>query len=156
MLTLPVPGLTIEQQAAEMLLPMCLWGEARGEGPVGMLGVAHVIVNRAYGAKAALPEDFVANQGFKLKAVILKPLQFSCFNPADPNRHKLLHPETEPVSWGLALAVSQLVLQGATCDPTHGAVNYLTKSLYASDQAPKWARQMRVTAEHGNHIFGVA
>lgn len=157
MLTLPVPGLSIEQQPAELLLPMALWGEARGEGPLGMLGVAHVIVNRAYGPKASLPEAMKADSGHALKVKILQPLQFSCFNKDDPNRVKLLEPHKhEPQGWWQALAVSTLVLNGLTCDPTHGAVNYLTTELLLSDQAPKWAKGMVITARHGNHTFGRA
>lgn len=156
-LSLPVPGLTIEEQPPSLLLPMALWGEARGEGVLGMLGVAHVIINRAYGPKASLPEDYVADGGLKLKTKILQPLQFSCFNTSDPNRAKLLEPQKhEPGPWGLALAVSSLALNGLTMDPTHGAVNYLTSALYESDSAPGWAKSMKVTARHGNHIFGVA
>lgn len=157
MLTLPVPGLSLEQQPPEILLPICLWGEARGEGPLGMLGVAHVIVNRAYGPKASLPEAMTADSGHALKVQILKPLQFSCFNKDDPNRVKLLEPHKhEPLPWGQALAVAILVLNGMTLDPTHGAKNYLTADLYESDSAPKWAKQMAITARHGNHVFGVA
>lgn len=157
MLSVPVPGLTIEQQPAELLLAMALWGEARGEGPLGMLGVAHVIVNRAYGTKANLPEDFTADGGHNLKVKILQPLQFSCFNTSDPNRSKLLSPHMiEPQSWGLALAVGTLVLGGATMDPTHGAVNYLTTELLESNSAPTWAKNMKVTAVHGRHTFGIA
>lgn len=157
MLTIPVPGLSLEQQPPDLLMAIALWGEARGEGPLGMLGVGRVIVHRAYGPDCLLPDVFQADGGKAVKKVILRPWQFSCFNLNDPNRDKLLTPHKhEPEAWGLAVAVSTLILHGNTGDPTHGALNYLTKDLYDSDKAPEWARAMRVTAEIGRHVFGVA
>lgn len=93
------------------LLARLIWGEARGELPVGQLAVAHVVVNRVelgrYGAKGGL------------KGVILKPWQFSCFDANDPNLPLLLQPPMrEPFTCCLLLA--ELVLVGLTVDPTGG------------------------------------
>lgn len=139
----PAPGIQIESQPEAVLLAITLWGEARNQGPLGMLAVAHVIMNRA--------------ADVSVRSVILKPLQFSCLNHNDPNRGKLLDAyKLEPEAWGQASAVSELVLSGRTKDPTDGAVNYLTKNLYNSSGAPEWAKNMKVTAEIGAHVFGKA
>lgn len=154
MITIPVPGLSIEEQPPSLLLAMALWGEARGEGPLGMLAVAQVILNRAKKRTEVVPG---LSHGEAIKEVILRPKQFSCFNKDDPNREKLLVPHKhEPEVWGVAVAVASLAQLGYAMDPTNGSVNYLTKSLYESDDAPTWAKNMKVLATIGNHVFGVA
>jgi spore germination cell wall hydrolase CwlJ-like protein len=121
-----------------------------------MLHVAQVIVNRAYPGQM-MPRSLDRDGGLKLRDVILKPLQFSCFNTSDPNREKLLEAhKLDAISWGQAVAISELVIGGHALDPTLGSVNYLTKELYESDAAPKWAKSMRVMVKHGNHVFGRA
>lgn len=146
----PVPGVPIEQQPPDVLMAMCLWGEARGESTQGKLAVAHVIINRAGGAQAI--EEWP-----RIRPVILKPLQFSSFNHDDPNRDKLLHAhQSDPISWGECIAVARLALGGFTTDLTGGAVNYLTTALLESDKAPAWAKGMKVHATIGAHTFGVA
>jgi len=58
------------------LLTLCIYGESRGEGLDGMLGVGSVVFNRA---------KKPCWWGHDIKSVILKDRQFSCFNEDDPN-----------------------------------------------------------------------
>ena len=58
------------------LLILMDWREAEGEGLLGKRGVAHSAKNRA-----DMPGWW---GGPSLKSVILKPMQFSSFNPGNP------------------------------------------------------------------------
>jgi len=77
----PDKGVDIFHSIPEsQLLTLCLYGEARGEPLEGKVAVASVVVNR------------LKHKGWfgkTLREVILKPWQFSCFNPGDPNRETL-------------------------------------------------------------------
>ena len=44
---LPDPSQPLDQQDEDILLAMCLFGEARGEGSEGLQGVANAVRNRA-------------------------------------------------------------------------------------------------------------
>lgn len=140
----PDAALPIERQSEAVLTRMCLWAEARGEGPIGMLAVRYVIGNRR------------VKTGKSTNDLILAPLQFSSFNKDDPNREKLMDaPHLEPEAWGMADAVCSLYEKVLTVDPTHGALNYYAPKVVN----PKWGRgnpRWRETAEIGNHVFGVA
>src|SRR5262245_20911607 len=58
-----------------------VWGEARGEPLDGKTAVAWVIKNRA---------DHPGWWGHGIAGVCRQPWQFSCWNPDDPNRAKLI------------------------------------------------------------------
>jgi N-acetylmuramoyl-L-alanine amidase len=148
------PDLTkpIEQQTAAVLRRMLAYGEARGEGPLGMLAVVWVAENRAKRA------------GSSVKDEILKPWQFSSFNADDPNRVKLVTALLRaPVSWAVADAVCTLLEQGhANPDPSCGATHYCTTALWGSD-SPKWFGKAEIDAGRtrqlvvlGNHVFAKA
>jgi spore germination cell wall hydrolase CwlJ-like protein len=63
------------------LFALAIWREARGESLQGKIGVAWCIRNRMTDQRKRWP----ATPG----AVVLQPLQFSCFNAWDPNAVKL-------------------------------------------------------------------
>lgn len=131
----------IERQTGAVLLALLGYGEARGEGSLGILAVMHVAMNRA------------AKPNHTLEGVILSRMQFSCFNLNDPNRaHLLMADKDDPLSWGACAAIAELALGGHTSDPTGGATHYYASSI----PAPPWALHWRETAVIGNHIFGVA
>jgi hypothetical protein len=71
--------LTPEQK----IVAMTIVGEARGEGKLGMHVVACVIAQRATEWKRN-------GKSITAKQVCLQKWQFSCWNPKDPNRPKLL------------------------------------------------------------------
>ena len=121
---------------------MVLWGEARGEPSLGKLAIAWVIKNRAL------------KNGTTLKQEILRPRQFSSFNPNDPNRQQMrLAPGLDPTGWGRCESIADIL--DYTVDPTHGALNYYNAKVVQ----PDWGRGSIAwleKAEIGNHVFGTA
>lgn len=61
------------------ILARTLWGEARGESPVGQIAVAWTIQNRVNDGKAK------SWWGEGYAGVCQKPYQFSCWSRNDPN-----------------------------------------------------------------------
>jgi len=136
----PAPGLSIEQQPDDVVLAMCLYGEARGESALGKLAVAWVVKNRA------------VKNGTTFKQECLRPAQFSSFNLIDVNRARLLLAyKNDPSSWARCETIVELLPY--TTDPTHGADHY-----YAFDSVtPAWGRGNPAwleTTEIGAHVFG--
>ncbi|OQW56408.1 MAG: hypothetical protein A4S17_13905 [Proteobacteria bacterium HN_bin10] len=125
------------------LLAATAWGEARGEGEIGMRAVAHVMVNR-------IGDRF----GEDLAAVILAPKQFSVWNGNDPNRRMVESLARDPSSivtddeWAAAERIAREVLSGQSVDPTDGALFYHARSV-----RPRWARAARGRQVIGQHIF---
>lgn len=151
---LPVPGLSIELQPAEILLAMLVWGEARGESPEGRLAVAWVAKNRA------------VRRGWSLASVILQPWQFSAFNRDDPNRTKMLEPTKHdlPEVWDACAIAAQSVLAGLEPDTSNSADHYVRADLWANPTPAghhvQWYHQIEVesgrtveTARIGRHVF---
>jgi N-acetylmuramoyl-L-alanine amidase len=142
--TRPLDGAAIEEQPEPIVVRMCLWAEARGEGPEGMLAVWWVIRNRSVTRVRSMKEE------------VLRPKQFSSFNPDDPNRAKLLTAYLDDrAGWSTADAVATLAEKGRTLDPTTGATSYYNPSICQ----PAWGRGHPGWHEHttiGNHTFGVA
>ncbi|MBI1955700.1 MAG: cell wall hydrolase [Acidobacteria bacterium] len=110
--TLPDATKPLPEQEPVILLAMCLFGEARGEGQQTQQGVAQTVINRAkyphpvFGSRRGV--DFAEN----LRRVILQPRQFSSFHPEDPNYRKLLRPleYEEPAVWEQCLRCAQEAL----------------------------------------------
>ncbi|MEY2849589.1 MAG: hypothetical protein RI885_2256 [Actinomycetota bacterium] len=155
----PDPEKLLEDQGAQILLRLLLWGEARGERDAGgdldargMLGVAWVAMNRSKDRSMTLPE------------VILQPWQFSCFNANDPNRASMLKAhELEPVAWSRADAVADLVEASLTIDPTKGASHYVVEALWGRSGTAKWFGKIEIDAGRtvelariGHHVFARA
>ena len=129
------------------ILARTLWGEARGEGLIGMEAVAHVVHNRV-AAKSWWGHDIVG--------VCHKAWQFSCWNVNDPNRTKLLQLTTATASFSVALAAARSVMKlesegrRATVDPTDGATHYYAPRVMST---PNWARGKTPCARIGGHEF---
>lgn len=159
----PVPGLPLEAQPEGILHRILLWGEARGETDdagalesVAMLAVAFVPANRA------------ARRKTSIRAEILRPWQFSCFNANDPNRAKLLDaPTIDPASWERADTVVDLFESGLVLDPSRGATHYVVASLWNRDPlnpaSIKWFEAPEIAARRtvelvrlGHHVFAGA
>lgn len=121
-LTLPDPHLPFEHQHPLVLLSMCIWGESRGEGMAGKLGVGCVVRNRV---------GYQGKYGEGFSGVILKPFQFSSFNAKDLNRAKLLEPlDHDSVDvWQACLTAAHVVYWGSQSDTTQRAVFYHDVSL---------------------------
>jgi hypothetical protein len=158
-----VPGLQIEQQPDLVVSRLTLAGEARGEHDQAgsleseaMLAVWHVGQNRALDRLGRWPRT--------MRLVFLQPMQFSCFNPLDPNRERLLELwRTDPASWERADTVCDLAEAGRTIDLTHGATHYCTEALWGADRPGAWFSRQEIEAgrtarlvQYGHHIFGRA
>ena len=139
----PVPGLTIAEQPESVLLPMVLWGEARGESNFTKLCILWVIKNRT------------ARRHTTMKEEILRPKQFSSFNHDDPNLPKLLIGyKLEPGPWSACEAVCDVL--PFTTDPTGGATHYYVFQGPGA-VAPVWGRGHGDWVERlvaNNMVFG--
>jgi hypothetical protein len=127
----------------EVLLARMIYGEARNCSDSEKAAVAYTAVNRANDGKKW--------NGTTLREAILKPKQYSCFNPEDPNRASLMDPmKHEPEAFERCLAVARGVLSGDIKDPV-GATHY-----FNPDAAnPSWAAKMQKLGKVGNskHVF---
>jgi spore germination cell wall hydrolase CwlJ-like protein len=114
---------------------MCLFGEARGEGPEGVRGVANVIRNRVLHPRNRSGKRY----GRGIRGVILRPGAFDCMRPTDPNLQKLLDPLRfeGPEIWRMCHTIALATIAQAITDSTMGATHYYDDSLSVP---PWWAR----------------
>lgn len=121
-------------------LARTIWGEARGEGSIGMQAVAAVIHNRL----AVSKQKGKFWWGNSIIDICQKPYQFSCWNRDDPNYRKVLNIDKRDKIFAKALDIA------STCmpDPTSGATHYHAAGIY-----PFWTRYQKPTATIGRHIF---
>jgi N-acetylmuramoyl-L-alanine amidase len=115
------------REAAIDTLARTLWGEARGESRLGKEAVAAVVLNRL---KRNAPGRF----GATIEEVCRKPLQFSCWNPNDPNRAQLERVDKSDAAFAECWAVAELAVDGRLTDPTDGADHYHTVNV-----SPSWS-----------------
>lgn len=132
------------------IMARTVWGEARGEGVLGMIAVANVIMTRVrrrrwYGTKVPGFDDHT------IGAVCRKQWQFSCWLPNDPNLPKLqavnLSDRHFRRAWMVACGVVNE--EAGYGDPVVGSDHY-----YASGTpVPKWALSRRPVCAIGGHLF---
>jgi spore germination cell wall hydrolase CwlJ-like protein len=136
----------LESLSDEALLTACLWAEARGEPEEGQQAVCNVILNRVRKGMAA-----------DLRAVILKPRQFSWTDPNDPNFPKVFTAANDaPQSWTRALRIAKRALAGTLDDLSKDADHYLNVELtrkLRGGTLPSWVDLDKVTVKIGNHTF---
>ena len=138
MYTPPLPADEVD------IMAKTLFGEARGEGLPGIEAVASVIMNRL---KIALQKgDYW--WGKNIHEICLKPFQFSCWNPKDPNFEKIKKVTKDSPVFQMCKRVAERAMTGFLKDPTNGATHYHTKQSH-----PAWARHLVPVEELGNHIF---
>ena len=123
-----------------------IFGEARGETQQGMEAIAHVILNRVHHARQR------GNQfwwGHDIITVCQKPYQFSCWNPGDPNRAKLMAVTPENPQFAKCLRIARRAVLGSLGDDiTNGADHYHTIHV-----APFWSKGKTPIAQFGIHVF---
>lgn len=127
---------------AQLVLAQTIFGEARGEGRVGMEAVAHTILNRA-----AAPGWW----GDSIISVAKKPKQYSAWNDGDPNSKLIQRKgpgQGDPV-FDLAWAIAGDAMAGKYADPTGGATHYYNPKVVN----PAWADPAKKTVSIGNHDF---
>ncbi len=128
-------------------LARTLWGEARGEGEAGMIAVAAVIQNRIDVSTAHGGRHW---WGFDWVSVCRAKSQFSCWNPGDPNRAKLLAVDGGDAAFRLAKLVAADAIAGRIDDPTFGATSYKVASL---PWPYGWGHFRLPLIEIGRHAF---
>lgn len=162
----PDPNLPLEQQDEDTLLAMLIWGEGRGEPAIARVAIAHVPLTRVQvrAASGKVPSYSLAQT--ILRNVNGKVYQFSCFNPSDPNREKLLHPiEAEGLGlWAACWTTAIEAIEGRSVNPAPGATHYVVRRLWSRPTAvgrrPLWFEKPNVdsgvtkfVAAIANHIF---
>lgn len=143
-LKLPDPTVPLHDQPHDILLAMLLFGEARGQDNNCRLAVANIVRNRVLAGRYG---------GNTWPGVILQPKQFSCFNPQDVNRPKLLKPLdwAKPEVWGECLDIAQTILYGTAHDNTKRSTHYHDKSM--DFRPPFWAKVYTHTLDIGDLRF---
>lgn len=135
--------------AERIIAARTVYGEARGEPLDGKVAVAHVILNRA---RIDLRGDGKADWwGDDVIAVCLKPWQFSCWNPSDPNVAAIAKIMPNDPVWLECLKAVELA-DTAEYDPTRGATHYIAESL-PSHMKPNWAIGRAPIVQIGRHLF---
>lgn len=129
------------------VLARTVWAEARGEQLAGQAAVAWVVKNRSRDAKRRWPRT--------IAEVCKQRLQFSCWNPGDPNLQKLLTVTLDVESFARAHGIVTLVLANEIRDYSKGANHYhTTKAPHGAQHwPPTWAVAMEKTAQIGAHEF---
>ena len=115
------------------VMALNMYHEARGEGPLGMLAVGWVVLNRV--ADRSYP-DTVA-------AVVYQGCPFSWVCDDIPNRPR------DPRAWRRALEVAYHLLRRPTADPTRGAMWY--HATWVRD--PGFGSRVSEVARIGRHVF---
>ncbi len=123
------------------VMTLTVWGEARGEGPDGQAAVAWVIRNRAQWE----PRSW---WGGDVRAVCLKPWQFSVWNEGDPNRDKMLGLDPSDPTLRSIREICRGVLAAEIGDPTKGCTHYCTHV-----SRPPWRSGRDPKVRHGRHEF---
>ncbi len=126
------------------ILARTIYGEARGETLRGKEAVAAVVLNRV----ARTEERGRYWWGGDIAEVCTKPWQFSCWNPGDPNREKILAAQPGTKAFNCCRRIARRAVAGALKDPTGGATHYHHKALN-----PPWAKGRAPSAEIGDHLF---
>ena len=131
------------------LLARTLWGEARGEGRLGMEAVACVVLARQAVVlkKPARRRQF---GGPDVASICRAPLQFSCWNSSDPNFKWLTAPSIAGESFVLARQIAVAALNGQIADCTRSADHYCVTAIA---QKTAWAKGKTPTTVIGGHSF---
>ena len=131
-----VPNLAVIDTVARTL-----WGEARGQGYCGMYAVACVIRNRV---------NKPGWWGASYFDVCVKPYQFSCRNPNDVNKAKLLTVTTADPDFANAMTIATQFVNGSyALDITNSADSYYQ----GGTPIPAWAMHNSPVAVIGQHRF---
>ena len=149
----PDPANPLASQDPAVLLAMCVFGEARCESEAVQRAVAQVVLNRARNPHPVFGSRAGAAFEDNLRHVILRPGQFSCFHPSDPNYHKLLRPleAEDPAVWERCLrsAEEALVAQNQPDTLTANSDHYFDDSILP----PSWADPAKRTVKLGRLNF---
>ena len=121
------------------LLSLCIWREARGESFHGKELVAWTIVNRATDQRHRWPAT--------ITGVVLQPMQFSSFNPGDPNAVKFpsVVAMASMAGWEDCVSIADRAL---VTTPLVAVNHYHVLGI-----TPPWADPTKVVTTEGAHVF---
>lgn len=132
----------------DKIMALTIYAESRGESRQGKIAVGSVILERV---------DHRSWDGDTIQEVCLWPLQFSCYNPADPNRPMLKNIsgtwEEEIIknkTLQECLEISQGLISGYI-ERYPKALDYFNPSVCQ----PAWEKEKTFVAEIGHHKFFV-
>ena len=136
---------TFDQLNDKQIMALTIYGEARGEPEEGKIAVGSVILERVKQGGWF---------GHSIGEVCLKPYQFSCYLPNDPNYPKLCHIAE---MWDFKIAQDEALkecfdvasgLIDGTIQPNIRATHYETFVTHAS-----WEKSMTLVATIGTQRF---
>lgn len=112
-----------------MCLSAIMWGEARGEKPIGQVAAAYTAINRK--ADPNYPKNICK--------ILFQPNQYEFLSKVGmPNEKQMAQ----------FIPMAKAILEGHVDDPTSGAKWFHTKNI-----KPIWARKKEIKIALGNHIF---
>jgi spore germination cell wall hydrolase CwlJ-like protein len=111
-----------------LCLSALMWGEARGEGNIGMVAAAYTAINRK--ADPNYPKTICE--------IIRQPKQYQFLDYGMPTKTQIAH--LEPLA--------KAILDKRISDPTRGAKWFHTKNI-----KPYWAKDKTVKLAYNNHLF---
>lgn len=121
------------------LLAGTIYGEARNQSFAGKVGVGLTIRNRV-----SLPRWW----GRNWRQVILKPKQFSCFNPNDSNFPEIVAAKKRNgLHWQECMMIAEKIYLGHIADFV-GADHY-----HRIDCYPRWRHKLQYLVTIGDHKF---
>jgi len=113
--------------------------EAENQGPLGIRAVMHTFFNRL---------QFAPKYGSTIADICLRPWQYSCWNTADPNRHRLaIANDDDPILADCLTAYDEVA--GGSDDPTQGATHYIADGI----TPPQWVTEAKQTVKIGTQTF---
>lgn len=135
----------LDKLSDDALAVITIWGEARGEPPEGKAAVASVIKNRM---KNRHQSDGT------VRGTVLKPKQFSMFNPGDPNLkafQEMIGTITPDSKEAQELKDIQEIWSQVKKTPLQFDANLY----HAEGVEPSWAKSEKVKpiTKIGNHLF---
>lgn len=138
-------GVKRVSSAATVCLALAMYFEGRGEGPVGMVAIGQVVLNRLEAAPLGRwPKDVcgIVMQGGS-KPLHRCQFSFSCDGKSDKPRNQS--------AWQLSLTLSQAMLEGRV---GHMALKRAT-CYYAEwrKSPPAWATSRAYILQEGSHKF---
>lgn len=134
-------GSLTNQDYEKALLAILMWREGRGEPLECRIGMGCTVRTRVQAP---------GWWGSTWVGVMLKPEQYSCFNPNDPNAAKL--PSESDPQFQECMAAADGIHSGITSDPTRGATHY-----YSGTEEPYWAENAEHLVDIGiTHFYKAA
>jgi N-acetylmuramoyl-L-alanine amidase len=144
-----------ESLTDKQILALTIYGEARGEIRAGQIAVGSVILERVK------HKDW---EGKTIPEVCLKPYQFSCYLPSDPNfpalkllagdwQHKYVQSPELQNCYQIADGLIDGEIPETPEIAEHHACQYVTNAMLHSTSPPSWVGKMSLVVVIGGQSF---